>query len=256
MTSEHQHTILVVEENKQIKQSIVDILKEEALDTLFCDTGESALEEIKNAEQPFSLIISAQTLDGMKGTAFLEQAKALAPDSILFLMAMFSETETLINAINESCVQRFFVKPFEDTDFLNAVQSGIQLYHAFIEHEKLVRLAKHQNSQLYELTCQLVETTKGNTKAVQKLDREIETYKKQILAFSSQPRKPAETIFNAISSHVAPGKKKDAQKIKALFSRTVSNIYHEFAEQSQRNGFEMLLISQNPKSSQETGDNR
>ena len=48
MKSDYRHSILIVEGDAQIKKSIASIFKEEGIDMFFFDTGESALEEIKN----------------------------------------------------------------------------------------------------------------------------------------------------------------------------------------------------------------
>ena len=242
MKSDYRHSILIVEGDAQIKKSIASIFKEEGIDMFFFDTGESALEEIKNSQRPFSLIISAQNLNGMTGTFFLEQAKELVPDSIRFLMAIYSEMEIIINAVNQSAVQRFLVKPFEDQDFLKAVRSSLKLYNSFVEHKKLLGLAKQQNSKLYELNCELMEATKARNKTIHGLDNDIKKINDEITTLYSQQKKTSQTLFDKISTYVTSNQKVDAAKVEALFSETIHTLYNQFDELAQRNGFEMPQI--------------
>ncbi|MFH2092801.1 MAG: response regulator [Pseudomonadota bacterium] len=248
MESDYRHTILIVEGNAQNKKVIASILQTEEIDTVFSDTGASAIEEIKVAKKPFSLIVSAQNLEDMAGIPLLEQAKELAPDSIRFLMAAYSEIELIINAVNKSSVHRFLVKPFEPIDFLKAVQSSLKLYNSFVEHEKLLKLAKQQNSKLYELNCQLMETVKSHQKNILRLDNEIKTINDEILALSSQQQKPSKPVFDKISNYVAIDQglgaaKIDAAKVDVLFSETIHTLYNQFDELAQRAGFEMPHIN-------------
>ena len=153
MESEYQHKVLVVDDDEQVGKTIGLILQREKIEYVLADSGESALEEIKKTKKPFSLIIADQRLGGMEGTRFLEHTKELTPDSTRFLMTAYSETETLINAVNKGSVQRYIVKPCEAKDIAKAIKSGIKLYELFLDNKKLLILAKKQNAKLYDLNC-------------------------------------------------------------------------------------------------------
>lgn len=243
MESDFQHHILIVERDEKTTQAIGDILNTESLSTTFAPTGEAALEIIKKAESTFSMIISAQGLDGMQGTTFLEQAKDLSPDSIRFLMAIYSEVELIINAVNQSAVHRFMIKPFEKEDFAKAVHSGLNLYHSFYEHERLQRLAKKQNSKLYELNCDLMEATKSHNQTLHKLDREIKELNQKIALFASKNQESASGVVSAITDQATIDDGTIvAAKVEALFSDTLITLYDEFYDLAQRNGFEMPAL--------------
>jgi len=242
MESENQHRILIVEGDDQVKKRISTNLQTKKVDLIFSNTGESGLNEIKTANKAFSIILSAQSLDDMEGTSFLKQAKEITPDSIRFLMAVYSEMETIINAVNQSAVQRFLVKPFEAEDFLKAIKSGLKLYHSFMEHERLLNLAKIQNSKLYELNCELMETAKSHNKTIQKLDKDITTLNKIIIDFSAKKPKKTNTIPDDISNYVTGGNGVNAAKVELLFSQTIHALYHQFDELAQRNGIIMPQI--------------
>ena len=242
MESEFQHSVLVVEGDGQIKKTIASLLKDKPITAAFCDTGEAALEEIKSAARHFSVIISAQSLAGMPGTCFLENAQKTAPDSIRFLMANYSEMETLINAINQSAIHRFFVKPFENQDFLKAIGAALRLYTAILEHERLFKLAKKQNTRLFDLNCELMEATKTYNMSIQSLDGEIKGINDDIGALTAGKPDAGDTILKKMTNYIRVSDGVDPEKAKALFSSTILTLYDRFDELAHRNGFEMPRI--------------
>ena len=251
MESDYQHTILVVERDEEIRASIADILREEPFHVTFSKTGESGLKQIRDSDQPFSLIISALALEDIWGTEFLEQARDLSPDSIRFLMAMVSDMDILIRAINQGAVQRFFMKPFGDDDFLTAVRSGIRFYNSFIENKALLSLAKQQNGKLYELTCRFLEETKANNKTVQDLDSRIDKLKENITRLTAAVREKTRQKESGKETAADPAHTEEriedligrsgTSDLESLFTRSIDALYLMFVEQAERNGFEMSL---------------
>ena len=239
MDSDYQHKVLVVDDEEQIGKAIGRILKGKEIEHVFANSGESALEIIKKTKKPFSLIIADQRMPGMQGTEFLEHAKALIPDTIRFLMTGYSEMETIINAVNKGAIQRYISKPWEHDDLVKAINSGIKLYELFLENKKLLSLAKKQNAKLYELNCELMETTKSHNRAVHELDHDIEIIEKEIKDLSFQTPINPDTLFNEIENSVKNDDGIDCEKLETLFSDTIKELYDRFSEIAHRSGFEM-----------------
>lgn len=239
MESEYQHRALVVDDDEQVRNIVENIFLMEKVDPVFVKNGESGLEKIKTAKAPFSLILTDQGLGGMKGTQFLEQAKNLSPHSIRFLMTGHSEIQTIIYALNQGAIQRYIVKPWKTDDLATAIRSGIRRYESFLEEERLLVLAKQQNTKLYDLNCELMETTKSHNKAIHDLDSEIEIIENQIKAFSSQKPPRAGALLDEIEDTVREPSGIDPEKLEALFSKTIKSLHDQFNEMAQRSGFEM-----------------
>nr|NJM04288.1 hypothetical protein [Desulfobacula sp.] len=79
-------------------------------------------------------------------------------------MGTYSEFTAIIDAVNKDLIQRYIVKPLVDEDFLSIMKYGIKFFESFFENESLLNLAKKQNSQLYELSCNLMEAAAGRPK--------------------------------------------------------------------------------------------
>ncbi len=242
MESKYRHKVLVIDNDEQTERIIDRILKEAKIESVFAKSGESALDEIKNSKKPFSLIIADQDLESMKGTRFFEHTKELIPDSIRFLMTACSETKPLGNAVNKGAIQRYIVKPCEEEDLTKAIQSGIKLYELFLDNKKLLILAKKQNTKLYELNCDLMEATKTHNRIIHDLDCDIESIEKEIKKKLSKTPVTLDTLIDDIENSVKNDQGIKFTKIQTIFSDTVKELYSQFNELAQRNGFEMPEI--------------
>ncbi|MCP4671147.1 MAG: response regulator [Desulfobacula sp.] len=243
MESEHQHKILVVDGDNKNAKTFDNVFQAKKFDHVFINSGNLALEEIKKAEKPFSVIIADQSIEGMTWTQILEYAQKTTPDTIRVLMTSHSQVDTIINAVNKGAVQNFIVKPWTEDDLARTVMSSINLYNLFFEEKKRLKLAKGQNKQLYELNCQLVETTKSNNEAIHELDNEIAALNQEIKDLSMKTPDNSslapEQIIDGIKTHVKNDQGIDPEKTATLFKDTIKMLYGQFNEISHRNGFEM-----------------
>jgi response regulator RpfG family c-di-GMP phosphodiesterase len=244
MKSDYPHRILIVEQDTQIKDTIAALLKKENIHTDFADNGERGLEKIKAQKTPYSLIVSAQRLTDMEGTQFLENTRKLLPDSVRFLMAVFSEMQTIVRAVNQSDIHRFIVKPFDDKDFIKSVYACLDLYHAFIEHQRLIKLAKQQNSKLFELNNRLMEAAKSHNTNLKTLDKEIQSLSDTLASLSKKSSPVLQDTQPEISAYVSTSNGVDAQKVKILFSQTIHRLYEQFDDLAQKNGLVMPQIGE------------
>ena len=176
----HAHRVLVVDDETPVCKAIGRVLDREGLSYTLCASGEEGIKAMKDAGQPFSLILSDQRMPGMAGTEFLAQAKALSPDTVRYLITGYSEMETIIQAVNQGSVQRFISKPWNNRELRQAIQEGIAQYEQHLDSEKLFILAKQQNTKLYDLNCQLVEETRHLDTQRNSLSKEISVLKEKL----------------------------------------------------------------------------
>lgn len=241
MKADHRHKVLVVDDEAQVGKAICRILKMEKLESVYADSGESALESIKTAVQPFSLILSDQQMPGMQGTQFLEHAKRLNPETIRFLLTGYSEMQTIINAVNKGSVQGYLSKPWDNDEIIQAIRSGIGQYERFLESENLISLAKKQNAKLYELNCELMETAKSHSKELKAIDTEIDAIETQLKKLASHKTLNPTLIMNQLQEILDPLGEKGQGMLNELFSQAINALFNDFNDLSLRNGFELPL---------------
>nr|NJM04287.1 response regulator [Desulfobacula sp.] len=71
----YQHKALVADDDEMVARTIARVLQHEDIVFMFTDSGESALEHIRNSKTPFSIIIADTDLKGIRGEKLLEHAK-------------------------------------------------------------------------------------------------------------------------------------------------------------------------------------
>ncbi len=250
MKPEYQHKTLVVVDDKKIGDTLKNFFQAKKYDCVLVSTGETALEEIKKAEQPFSVIIADQGHDSMTGTQVLEQAREIAPDTIRALMTSHSQIDTIIQAVNKGAIQNFIVKPWTDEDLEKAIKSSIKLYNIFLEKKNILQLAKKPSTTLYAHNTELLEGTENRNQTIHTLDNNIETLKKEIQTVPAQtsentdstPDQIIDRMIDEIKTHVKTDTGLDAQKIQTLFNSTIKGLYDKFNEIAYHNGFEMPAV--------------
>jgi len=246
MTSAYKHTVLVVaaaaedtdEDQAMSNRAIPTILETEKIEYVSADSADSALENLKKTSRPFSLIISDQRIEGMQGTQFLEHAKKLNPAAIRFLVTGYSEMQTIINAVNKGSVHGYISKPWDRDEMVKAIRSGIAQYEQFLENKNLITLAKKQNTRLYELNCELMETAKTHNKILKTLDTEItaiETEQKNAPGKTMSPYQ----IMGDLQAAIDSSGEKGQEILNKIFSQTINILFSSFNDLAQNNGFEM-----------------
>lgn len=241
MEAQNQHTILVVDGDSRVTDPIGRLLEHEKFTPVLENNGKSALQRIKTSTAPFSLIIVGQQLGEMQGTALLEKIKTLSPDSQRFLLTAYSEVATIINAVNQGSIHRYIAKPWEDETLIQAVHNSIRHFERNQETEKLLALAKKQNSNLYDLNCELMEKTTLHNRESQTLEAEIEDLKKVVRKLSEASQADPDTLLADIHQHIKKDGRTDPEQIKTLFFQTIRQLYKQFNAVAQQNGFEMPI---------------
>lgn len=130
------------------------------------ESGEEALEildDIKNAGQSLSIVISDFIMPGMHGDELLIQVHQRSPRTITIMLTGQSNFDGVKNAINQANLYRFLEKPFNQDDIVLTAKSAFLAF----EHEQMLTT---QNGQLRTLNRNLEEALK----VVQESERFLE----------------------------------------------------------------------------------
>lgn len=93
-------TLLLVDDEEFILNSIKRLLMDEQLDVATATSGEAALELLREL-QNVGLIISDQRMPGMNGAEFLGRSQEYAPHALRILLTGYSDINATIDAINK-----------------------------------------------------------------------------------------------------------------------------------------------------------
>ncbi|RME37832.1 MAG: sigma-54-dependent Fis family transcriptional regulator [Deltaproteobacteria bacterium] len=152
-------TILVVDDEASIRESLQGILQDEGYNPVFAENGEQAL-ALLGSELP-DLVLLDIWMPGMDGLEVLERIKALYPDLTVIMMSGHGTIETAVRATKMGAFD-FIEKPLSLEKLLLAIQNGLRVVDLAEENRNL----KRQLGKDVEII--------GTSPAIQELKRQIE----------------------------------------------------------------------------------
>lgn len=145
--------ILLVDDERGIINAVRRVLRREGWEIVSTQDPHEALKLI--GEEAFAVILSDQRMPAMEGTALLQQAREIAPDTVRIILTGYVDIEAAIEAINHGAVFRFITKPWDDEDLRSTIRQAVTQYQLVGENKRLLRLTEAQNAELAQLNRDL-----------------------------------------------------------------------------------------------------
>ncbi|MBU0503801.1 MAG: response regulator [Candidatus Omnitrophota bacterium] len=137
------HTILLVDDEKNILSSISRLLHSDDREIITAENSREALDKLKSIG-PVDLVISDNRLPDFSGIDFLIKVKHLYPDTIRILITGYPDLESVIHAINKGQVYRFITKPWDNEEVKIIVKQALDFYDVLKDNRSLLRIARQQ----------------------------------------------------------------------------------------------------------------
>jgi DNA-binding NtrC family response regulator len=131
--------ILVVDDEKIIRESISFILKKEGISVVEAANGKEAYEKLLN--ESFDLIITDLEMPEMKGIELLDKAMQVNPQSLVVIITAYGSLETAIAALRKGASD-YILKPIEFEELLVKI-------HRLLEHRKLALEIQYLRKELH-----------------------------------------------------------------------------------------------------------
>ena len=173
MPLQHKHSLLLVDDEESILKSLRRLFRNESFDISTATNGAEGLILIREAQKPFSLIISDQRMPVMTGVQFLAEARKALPDAMRILLTGYSDMDAVIDAVNNGGIHRYLTKPWKDEDLLLQIRQILEQYELISENRRLLDLTKKQNEELLLLNNNLEEKVKEKTGEIIKKNSEL-----------------------------------------------------------------------------------
>ncbi len=234
MTKKFDHTVLIVDDEEKIGKSLGRLMKGIGAKYVYMESGQAALDRIKTAANPFSLILSDQRMPQMEGSVFLEKAKEIAPDTIRFLITGYADMDAVTDAVNKGSIHRYIAKPWNNKVLAETIKSGLEQHELIMENHRLFALAKEQNTKLYTLNQDLQKSAAVHKKAIFQKESQI-TELKARLAKGFENR----NYINEMESLLKEKNLLDQDKLNPLYRAIIAELYEQFQDIATRHGFEM-----------------
>jgi response regulator RpfG family c-di-GMP phosphodiesterase len=145
--------ILCVDDEQNILSSLRRLFRAHGYQVLTADGGAAGLEVL--AQQPVDLVISDMRMPNMDGAQFLEKVRERWPDTIRLLLTGYSDTGSILAAINRGEIYRYITKPWDDNDIVLVVRHALERRALEQEKRRLEELTQRQNEELRVLNASL-----------------------------------------------------------------------------------------------------
>jgi response regulator RpfG family c-di-GMP phosphodiesterase len=162
--SSNQHTILCLDDERNILQSLKRLLRKEGYNMLFASSGEEAFNLLK--ENDVHLIISDQRMPQMSGTEFLAKVKEKYPDVLRVILTGYTDVDSITESINKGHIYKFFLKPWNDHNLKLEIRQALDQYDLIKANRHLDETVVRQNKELQQINEKLEDIVDERTREI------------------------------------------------------------------------------------------
>ena len=162
MEVEKRATILVVDDERGVRQSFYMVLKDE-FEVLLSETGAEALEIF--SKNPVDIILLDILLPDINGIDLIERFKDIDPNTEIIMVTAVKEVQTAVRSIKQGAYE-YIIKPFN-------VDEVITFIHRALEKHNLVKEVTYLRNELERV--QPFEEMVGKDKKMRKIFELIST---------------------------------------------------------------------------------
>lgn len=141
-------TIMFVDDEPGIRNALKRLFDDSPHRVLIAASAVEALELLRN--NTCAVIVSDNQMPGESGIEFLCKARQLAPDTVRVMMTAYADLGTALSAINHCEAYRFVVKPWENQELVELVDSCVLRY-------KLLQSLRKNDEAIYRSLAQAIE---------------------------------------------------------------------------------------------------
>jgi len=130
-------TILFVDDEEKLLNSLKRGLMDEPYNILFANSGNEALEVLKTKE--VHVLVTDMRMPEMSGLELLRAVKQDYPHIVRMVLSGYTQVGTLLTAINQGEIYKFITKPWKlEEEFKPAICEAIEYYNLHNERDRLV----------------------------------------------------------------------------------------------------------------------
>jgi response regulator RpfG family c-di-GMP phosphodiesterase len=159
--STYPHSILCVDDEKNILNSLRRLLRQENYNLLTASSGAEGLKLLE--ETHVQLVISDQRMPEMSGVDFLSQVREKYPEIIRIILSGYTDVNSITEAINKGHIYKFILKPWDDQNFFLEIRQALQKYDLIEDNQRLHQQVLRQNEELKRMNENLEQIVAART---------------------------------------------------------------------------------------------
>jgi diguanylate cyclase (GGDEF)-like protein/PAS domain S-box-containing protein len=122
---EQQPTLLLVDDEENILNALVRMLRRDGYRILTATGAEAALDIL--GRNDVQVVISDQRMPGISGTELLSKVKDMYPETVRMVLSGYTDLAAVTSAINQGAIYKFLTKPWDDEDLRLQVRDAFRI---------------------------------------------------------------------------------------------------------------------------------
>ncbi len=227
--------ILCVDDEPQVLEGLKDVLRR-SFDVRVASSGADGLALLKAQRDEVAVVISDMRMPEMPGSAFLREARRVAPLAVRMLLTGYADTDMAVKAVNDGQIFRFLTKPCERDELLQACAGAVWQHRLQkTERELLEQTLRGAVSALTDILALASPAVFGQGARLRKLVAEFagstgfeDAWEIEVAAMLAQvgaitlPGETAERLYSGVS--LRPDELAMVARVPAATQRILANI--------------------------------
>jgi YesN/AraC family two-component response regulator len=159
--NDYKHTVLLVDDEEGIVNSLKRLLRKEGYQLLLASSGAEGLKVLERKD--VHLVISDQRMPQMSGIEFFATVKERYPDAIRIILTGYTDVDSITESVNKGHVYKFFLKPWNDQSLKLEIKSALEQYDLIQANKGLHEKVMKQNEELRKMNENLETLVKERT---------------------------------------------------------------------------------------------
>ncbi|WP_077529639.1 response regulator [Vreelandella utahensis] len=146
MSEDNKPVIALIDDEPEILNALVRLFRHRDWITLTCTDARTAHADLRHHQ--LDLVISDYRMPGIDGVTLLNQFKQSHPDALRIVLSGQADLEGVVNAVNDSEVYRFILKPWSNEDLLVTLDNALRYKEMALENQRLAETVRRQQREL------------------------------------------------------------------------------------------------------------
>jgi signal transduction histidine kinase len=166
------HTLLVVDDEPDLVQSVQDLLRFD-FRVLGATRATEGLELLKREQ--IDIVMTDQRMPEMTGVEFLKILRENYPDTTRLLFTAYADIDAVTDAINEGNVYRYISKPWEPHELRQVLRQAVEYHDLLAERKRLLLELQEKNRQLETANAELLQANELKKGFIKVASHELRT---------------------------------------------------------------------------------
>jgi DNA-binding NtrC family response regulator len=147
MTAARRHTLLVVDDEADVCDSVHDLLRRE-FNVLKARSADEGLKLMCANE--VHIIMTDQRMPKVTGVEFLKSVRTGHPQAVRMLFTGYADLDSVIAAINQGHIFKFLKKPWQPAELEDAVREAAAEYDRLVDYAEAMEKLRTELHSLRE----------------------------------------------------------------------------------------------------------